>query len=53
MAEIERFKAVLASHFVCFDPGEVDEFALHTLALKAMEEGRTLIERAGPRGRLR
>ncbi len=34
MAEIERFKADIASHFVCFDPGEVDEFALHTMAAR-------------------
>jgi adenylate kinase len=50
MAEIERFKSDLADHFVCFDPAEVDEFVLHTMALKAMEEGRTLIEVQGPEG---
>jgi adenylate kinase len=50
MAEIERFKLDLGDHFVCFDPGDVDEFALHTMALKAMEEGRTLIEARGPEG---
>jgi adenylate kinase len=44
MAEIDRFKADIAQHFVCFDPGDVDEFVLHTMALKAMEEGRNLIE---------
>jgi adenylate kinase len=44
MAEIDKFKADIAEHFVCFDPGDVDEFILHTLALKALEEGRTLIE---------
>ena len=30
LAEISRFKATIAEHFVCFDPGEVDEFVLHT-----------------------
>jgi hypothetical protein len=44
LAEIEQFKADIAQHFVCFDPGDVDEFMLHTAALKAMEEGRTMIE---------
>jgi len=44
LAEIERFKADIAKHFVCFDPGDVDEFILHTSALKALEEGHTMIE---------
>jgi len=50
MAEIDRFKADILEHFVCFDPGDVDEFALHTMSLKALEEGRTLIEVPGPEG---
>ncbi len=44
LAEIDRFRAILAEHFICFDPGDVDEFILHTTALKALEEGRTTIE---------
>ena len=44
LAEIDRFRAILAEHFVCFDPGDVDEFVLHTTALKALEEGRTTVE---------
>jgi hypothetical protein len=44
LAEIDRFKGDIAKHFVCFDPGDVDEFMLHTGALKALEEGRTMIE---------
>jgi hypothetical protein len=52
LAEIERFKSAIAQHFVCFDPGEVDEFMLHTMALKALEEGRKVIEVDGPEGRI-
>jgi adenylate kinase len=44
LAEIDRFKAAVASQLVCFDPGDVDEFILHTMALKALEEGRTTFE---------
>ena len=50
MAEIDKFKADISEHFVCFDPADVDEFVLHTLALKALEEGRTLIEVPGDDG---
>jgi hypothetical protein len=41
LAEIDRFKAALNQHFVCFDPADVDEFVLHMTALKAMEAGET------------
>src|SRR4051812_12854223 len=34
MAEIDRFRAILADHFIAFDPGDVDEFVLHTTAEK-------------------
>ena len=44
LAEITEFKTSMARHFVCFDPAEVDEFSLHTQAVKAMGEGRTTIE---------
>jgi adenylate kinase len=44
ISEIDQFKADIAEHFVCFDPADVDEFVLHTMALKALEEGRTMIE---------
>jgi adenylate kinase len=44
LAEIDRFRATLNEHFITFDPGDVDEFVLHTLASKAMEEGRETIE---------
>jgi len=44
LAEIDAFRAELAQHFITFDPGDVDEFVLHTAALKALEEGRTTLE---------
>ena len=50
--EIERFKRTIAEHFTCFDPADVDEFNLHTLALAAMKEGATTIHVDGPEGRL-
>ena len=43
LAEISRFKTTINEHFICFDPGDVDEFVLHTTALKALEEGQTTI----------
>jgi hypothetical protein len=44
LAEISRFKATINEHFICFDPADVDEFVLHTCALKALQEGQTTIE---------
>jgi adenylate kinase len=44
LKEIDAFRAALADHFVTFDPGDVDEFVLHTTALKAMAEGQTTME---------
>jgi adenylate kinase len=44
LAEIDQFKATIGEHFIVFDPADVDEFVLHTTALKAMEEGRTTME---------
>src|SRR5213082_2265451 len=44
LAEIDAFRAELAKHFITFDPGDVDEFVLHTSALKALEEGKTTVE---------
>ncbi len=43
LAEIDRFRAILNQHFICFDPGDVDEFILHTSALKALEAGETTL----------
>jgi adenylate kinase len=50
LAEIDRFRAALAEHFITFDPGDVDEFILHTLAVKALEEGKTEITVAAAEG---
>src|ERR1700722_5759586 len=36
LEQISQFKAEMARHFVCFDPGDVDEFTLHAAAVKAM-----------------
>jgi len=44
LAEIDRFRALLAEHFITFDPGDVDEFVLHTLAMRAIEQGRDTVE---------
>ena len=38
--EIDQFKATLDEHFITFDPGDVDEFILHKMALDAIQEGR-------------
>jgi adenylate kinase len=50
LAEIDRFRAALAEHFITFDPGDVDEFVLHTTAVKAMADGETTITVAGAEG---
>ncbi len=44
LAEIGRFKQSLNEHFITFDPSDVDEFVLHTMALKAMQEGQNFFE---------
>lgn len=44
LKEINVFRAALAEHFIAFDPGDVDEFVLHTLGLKAQEEGKEFVE---------
>src|SRR5688572_27024166 len=41
LKEIDTFRAALADQFITFDPGDVDEFVLHTTCLKAMAEGQT------------
>jgi len=47
LAEIESFRREMKRHFVCFDPGDVDEKHLCAPALKAAEEGRLTVE-VGP-----
>src|SRR5205085_2353402 len=44
LAEIDRFKETINQHFITFDPADVDEFVLHTLAVKALQEGQTTVE---------
>jgi len=52
LAEIETFKATINQHFITFDPADVDEYVLHTKAIKAMEEGKTTIEVDGAEGKM-
>lgn len=44
LAEIDRFKATINQHFICFDPADVDEFVLHKMADEAMQSGKDEIE---------
>lgn len=44
LAEIDGFRASLAKHFVCFDPGDVDEKLLLDAAIAAAKEGRDFVE---------
>jgi adenylate kinase len=40
LAEIDRFRAQLAEHFITFDPGDVDEKLLLDRAIAAAKDGR-------------
>ncbi len=44
LAEIDKFRADLAQHFVTFDPGDVDEKLLLERALAAAKEGKDWLE---------
>ncbi len=44
LAEIDAFRAELAKHFICFDPGDVDEKLLLERAIAAAREGKEFIE---------
>jgi hypothetical protein len=44
LADINRFRAALAEHFIAFDPGDVDEKLLLDRAIAAAKEGRDFIE---------
>jgi adenylate kinase len=44
LAEIDRFKATINQHFICFDPADVDEFILHKMADEATQAGKEEIE---------
>lgn len=50
--EILEFKTTINQHFTTFDPADVDEFVLHTTAVKAMEEGKTTIEVQAAEGKI-
>jgi len=44
LAQIEQFKKTMHQHFVCFDPGDVDEFLIYTAGEKAQQEGRPTVQ---------
>lgn len=44
LAEIDRFRAALAEHFITFDPGDVDEKLLLERAMDAAREGREFLD---------
>jgi hypothetical protein len=44
LAEIDAFKRAMNDDLICFDPADVDEFAIHAQAVKALTEGRTTID---------
>ena len=44
LAEIDRFRAAIAEHFISFDPGDVDEKLLLDNAIEAAREGKDFIE---------
>jgi len=48
MAEIEGFRREMKRHFVCFDPGDVEEKHLCALAIQAAEDGRRTVEYGPP-----
>ncbi len=48
--EIQRFKTAMAERFICFDPADVDEYALHAAAVKALQEGATTLAVPAPQG---
>ncbi|MBL8964654.1 MAG: AAA family ATPase [Phycisphaeraceae bacterium] len=43
LAEIDRFRAELAKHFITFDPGDVDEKLLLERAIAAAREGQDIL----------
>jgi len=49
LAEIDAFRREMKRHFICFDPGDVEEKYLCPLALAAAEQGRRTVE-FGPGG---
>jgi adenylate kinase len=52
LAEIDKFRATINEHFIAFDPGDVDEFVLHTTAERASAEGKETIEVQAAEGKV-
>jgi adenylate kinase len=48
--QINQFRAAIAEHFIAFDPGDVDEFALYSRGIAAKEAGRPTVEIDTPGG---
>ncbi len=48
--EIDQFRRRLAAHFICFDPGDVDEKLLLQRAIEAAKSGRDWVEASLPDG---
>lgn len=44
LAEIDRFRAALADHFITFDPGDVDEKLLLDRGIAAAREGKEFLD---------
>ncbi|MBX9735977.1 MAG: AAA family ATPase [Phycisphaerales bacterium] len=44
LAEIDHFRAELAKHFICFDPGDVDEKLLLERGIAAARDGKEFID---------
>lgn len=52
LEQIQQFKQAMQSHFTCFDPADLDEYLLHTLAVEAIREGKSTIEVSAAEGSL-
>lgn len=48
MAEIEGFRQTMKRHFICFDPGDLEEKHLCKLALDAAQQGHRTVEYGPP-----
>jgi len=46
LAEIDAFRATIAEHFITFDPGDMDEKRLLSLAAAALREGHSSLSSA-------
>jgi adenylate kinase len=47
LEKITAFQKEMAEHFICFNPGDMEEFNLHIKAVRALEEGKATIEAPG------